>query len=38
MATIPLFIRAEKTESEICLAPLYKVMREEDMGVKKALF
>jgi 3-methyladenine DNA glycosylase AlkD len=37
VATIPPYIRAEKTESKVCLQLLAKVMREEDKDVKKAI-
>ncbi len=36
VATIPPYIRAKKSESEICLEFLDQVMREEDKDVKKA--
>jgi 3-methyladenine DNA glycosylase AlkD len=37
VATIPPYIRAEKTESKISLEILNKVMKEEDKDVKKAI-
>lgn len=37
VATIPPYIRAEKTESKVCLQLLDKVMKEEDKDVKKAI-
>lgn len=37
IATIPPFIRAREIESKICLGLLDKLMKEEDMDVKKAV-
>jgi 3-methyladenine DNA glycosylase AlkD len=37
VATIPPYIRRKKTESEMCLQLLDKVMKEEDEDVKKAI-
>jgi 3-methyladenine DNA glycosylase AlkD len=37
VATIPPYIRREKTESKICLQFLNEVMKEEDKDVKKAI-
>jgi 3-methyladenine DNA glycosylase AlkD len=37
VATIPPYIRRERTESEICLQLLNKAMKEKDLDVKKAI-
>jgi 3-methyladenine DNA glycosylase AlkC len=37
VATIPPYIRAEKTESKVCLELLDEAMKEEDKDVKKAI-